>query len=638
MAVDLASLNPEQRAAVEYGEGPLLVYAGAGSGKTRVLTTRIAHLVETRGVDPQSILAITFTNKAAREMKERLARSLGQQSKDMWVSTFHSACLKIIRPFAEVVGLKPRMSIYDTDDSKKLIHNCIEDEGLDPKMIKPGSVQASISASKNRLVSPQQLAASATTAREHQYARIFARYNAALIENNAVDFDDILIHTVAIFRDREDILRVWQEKFAWLFVDEYQDTNVAQNEIVRMLGEKHQNVCVVGDVDQSIYSFRGAEMENILKFTKLFPAAHTITLEQNYRSTRTILDAANALIENNELRPPKTLRTLKDGGTQIVTRTFASGVQECEWLAGEVVKLTNRGTKGGDIAVLVRQKVIGRDVEKALLTRKIPCKFVGSIPFFDRKDVKTLLSYLKLLLNPNDEIAFRRVVNTPSRSLGDTSVAKIRAFAKHSRLPLGEAIRRGEDIEITPKARQGLAGFVAALDKGQAAIDAEMTADQVLEAVIRSTRYRQWLEELGGDDAVYKLENVDELVEIAIGHKDVESLLEEAGLVNESDDIGDDTRRVLIMTIHAAKGLEFPVVFVPAMEEGVFPDARSSWDQDDLEEERRLAYVAITRAQHRLYLTNARSRMKYGKPEANPPSRFLDEIPAHLVVDDRYAA
>ena len=287
---------------------------------------------------------------------------------------------------------------------KKLIHNCIG------RGSRPEDDQAGVGAGVDLGVEeppcpPQQLAASATTAREHQYVCIFARYNAALIENNAVDFDDILIVMVAIFRDREDILRVWQEKFAWLFVDEYQDTNVAQNEIVRMLGEKHQNVCVVGDVDQSIYSFRGAEMENILKFTKLFPAAHTITLEQNYRSTRTILDVANALIENNELRPPKTLRTLKDGGTQIVTRTFASGVQECEWLAGQV-KPTNRGTKGGDIAVLVRQKVIGRDVEKALLTRKIPCKFVGSIPFFDRKDVKTLLSYLKLLLNPNDEIAF----------------------------------------------------------------------------------------------------------------------------------------------------------------------------------------------------------------------------------------
>ena len=638
MAIDLSTLNPEQRAAVEFGEGPLLVFAGAGSGKTRVLTTRIAHLVTERGVDPASVLAITFTNKAAREMKERLGAMLGPIVSKMWVSTFHSACLKMIRPHAVLVGLKPAFSIYDTDDARKLIHNCIEDLDLDPKVIKPGAVQAAISTAKNRLVSPAKLASEATTGYETKIARIYAAYNTAMLENCAVDFDDILVHTVTLLRDHPEVLASFHALFRWILVDEYQDTNVAQNEIVRLLGAAHRNVCVVGDYDQSIYRFRGAEAKNIMEFEKMFPGAHTITLEENYRSTRTILDAANAVIENNEIRPPKTLRTEKTGGAQIVSRTFRTGDEECRWLAGEVVKLVNRGVKGGEIAVLCRQKVIGRDVEKALLSREVPCKFVGSIPFFERKDVKNLLSYLRMLLNPDDEIAFRRIVNTPGRSIGETSIKKIRSWARYAALPLGEAVRRGADMGLTPKATAGLAAFVDALDRGRSAVESGVSADRVLEAVLTATRYREWLSELGGDDAVYKLENVDELVEIAMSHKTVDSLLEMAGLATDADEVEEEGRRVLIMTIHAAKGLEFPVVFVPAMEENIFPDQRSLLSSDDIEEERRLAYVAITRAKQRLYLTNAFTRMKYGAPMQNDPSRFLAEIPEHLVVDDTYAA
>ena len=399
---------------------------------------------------------------------------------------------------------------------------------------------------------------------------------------------------MTIFRESADALDAWRTKFEWVFVDEYQDTNIAQNEIVKMLTEKHRNVCVVGDVDQSIYSFRGAETRNILDFQKVFPEVHTITLEENYRSTKTILDAANAVIENNAERPPKTLRTLNASGAQIVTRTFRNGFDETSWLGGEVVKLLNRGMRGGELAILCRQKVIGRDVEKELLKRGVACKFVGSIPFFDRKDVKTLLAYLKMITNPNDSIAFRRIVNTPSRSIGDVTVAKIRSWVRHSGVPLGEAIRRGEDMELTPKAQAGLAALADALDKGRAAAESGASVDRVLEALLTATKYRQWIEALGGDDAPYKLENIDELVEIAMSHKTVESLLEEAGLVNEADEIDDNDRRVLILTIHAAKGLEFPIVFVPAMEEAIFPDSRSSWRQEDLEEERRLAYVAIT--------------------------------------------
>ena len=637
MPIDLSDLNPEQRTAVEYGKGPLLVYAGAGSGKTRVLTTRIAYLITEHGVDPSSILAITFTNKAAREMKERLATMLGEIASKMLVATFHSACLRLIRPHAKLLKLPPSFSIYDDDDSRKLVHNCIEDAGLDPKEVSPGMVQTAISAAKNQLVTPAQLAKEARTARQSRVARVYEIYNAALIENAAVDFDDILVHTVTLFREHPEILESYQRTFEWIFVDEYQDTNVAQNQIIKLLGEKHRNVCVVGDFDQSIYAFRGAEAKNIMEFAKMFPGVRTITLEQNYRSTKTILDAANAVIENNEVRPPKTLRTIKAPGAQIVSRTFRSGTDEVYWLANEVVRLMSAGAKGGNIAVLCRQKMIGRDVEKALLSRSVPCRFVGSVPFFNRTDVKILTSYLKMLLNPNDEIALRRVVNTPSRRIGDKSVARIRAWSRSARVSLSEAIRRGPEIGLPPAAVEGLSHFVEALDRGRAAIASGVSSDRVLETVLTAVKYREWLSELGGDDAVYRLENIDELVEIAMMYPTVEALLETAGLINETDEIEDEDYRVLIMTIHAAKGLEFPVVFVPALEENIFPDHRSMFDQNDLEEERRLAYVAITRAQNRLYLTNALSRIKYGMPMRNDPSRFLAEIPHHLLLSrERY--
>jgi DNA helicase-2/ATP-dependent DNA helicase PcrA len=632
MSIDLSTLNSEQQAAVKYGKGPLLVYAGAGSGKTRVLTTRIAYLVTQHGIDPSSILAITFTNKAAREMKERLIAMLGETASKMWISTFHSACLRMIRPHASFLKLPPSFSIYDEDDSRKLVHNCIEDAGLDPKEVNPGVIQAAISIAKNQLVTPAQLAKEARTAHQARVARVYEIYNAALIENAAVDFDDILTHTVTLFQEHPEILESYQRIFEWIFVDEYQDTNIAQNQIIKLLGEKHRNVCVVGDLDQSIYAFRGAETKNIMEFSKMFPGVHTITLEQNYRSTKTILDAANAVIENNEARPPKTLRTLKAPGAQIVARTFRSGTDEVYWLADEVVSLMNGGTKGENIAVLCRQKVIGRDAEKALLSRGVSCRFVGSTPFFDRTDVKSLISYLKMLLNPNDEIAFRRVVNTPSRRIGDKSVAQIRAWSRSVRVSLSQAIQRGPEIGLPARAAEGLVHFNKALDLGRKAISSGASADRVLETILVAVKYREWLSELGGDDAIYRLENVDELVEIAIGYPTVEALLETAGLVNETDEIPDEDHRVLIMTIHAAKGLEFPIVFIPALEENIFPDRRSLFDQNDLEEERRLAYVAITRAQTRLYLTNALSRIKYGAPMRNDPSRFLAEIPSHLLL------
>jgi DNA helicase-2/ATP-dependent DNA helicase PcrA len=634
----LDGLNPEQQEAVLHGEGPLLVFAGAGSGKTRVLTSRIAHLVQERGADPESVLAITFTNKAAREMKERLDGLLGERTKKMWVSTFHSACLRILRSHCAQIGLEPRFSIYDEDDGRKLILNVTEDLNYDPDFLKPAGTQAAIGRHKNSLITPAEaMKLAGDSDRDIRRAHVFAEYQVCLREYNAVDFDDILVHTVDLFKNHPYVLEGYQDQFRWILVDEYQDTNVAQNEIVRLLADKYRNITVVGDDAQSIYAFRGAEVSNILRFNQVFPELRMVVLEQNYRSTKHILDAANAVIANNETQAKKNLWTEQERGAQIVTRIFSSGEEEARWVAGEVVKLTNRGIRGGNIAVLCRQKVIGQGVEKALLAREVPSKFIGGVPFLERKDTKNLLGYLRLVINPHDEIAFRRVVNTPSRALGDVSVKKIRSWAKSRALPLGEAIRRGDEMELAPKATAGIQALVNVIEEGRRVAEAGGAASDVLGSILETTDYREFINRLGGDDAGYKLENIDTLVELAMTYSTVEAFLEMTSLISEQDEVEEDGHRVLIMTIHAAKGLEFPVVFLPAMEESILPDSRCR-TEEDIEEERRLAYVAITRSRERLYLTRARWRMKHGQSMENEPSRFLEEIPAHLIIDAALAA
>jgi DNA helicase-2/ATP-dependent DNA helicase PcrA len=628
----LDGLNPEQTEAVLHGDGPLLVFAGAGSGKTKVLTTRIAYLVKERGVDPELVLAITFTNKAAREMKERIGVLLGRGASKMWVATFHSACLRLLRPYAELIGLRPGFTILSDDDTRRVVKNAIDDCNYDPKLVSPAGAETAISRWKNQLLTPKQAWQGAGTSdTDIKRARIYEAYQKLLVEANVVDFDGILFYMVVLLRDHPDVRERIQGRFTHIFVDEYQDTNVAQNEIIRMLGAIHQNVCVVGDADQSIYRFRCAEIKNIMQFEKTFPGARTITLERNYRSTKKILDAANAVIEHNVMRPPKNLWTDEGGGAQIVIERHRDDTVERQWLAGEVVRLLNRGMKGGDIAVLCRIKAVGQEIETALLAREVPCKLVGGTAFLARAHIRDALGYLRMVVNPNDETAFRRIVNVPRRAIGDTSIKKIRSKARAMALPLGEAVRRGADLDIPVKAQDGLSEFVAVLDAARELDESGVPASETLELIFDRTKFRDDILKLGADVSGYKLRDIDTLVELAMSYPNVERFLEEVALMSETDDEDTSDRRVRITTIHSAKGLEWSVVFVPAMEENIFPDGRSDSDED-IEEERRLAYVAITRARERLYLSSARRRMIYGKFMDNAPSRFLAEIPEHLAV------
>lgn len=631
MALNIETLNPEQRAAVLHGEGPLLVVAGAGSGKTRVLTVRIAHLVNERGVDPRSVLAITFTNKAANEMKTRLADLLGDAVEGMWVSTFHSACLRILRTHGEQIGLRRGFTIYDEDDALKLLAIVAVDEGLDPKAISVKATHAMISRAKAALISPAKMSPMVTTAMESARLRVYDAYQKALLAHNAVDFDDILTQTVRLFRTRPDVLARYQAKFQHVLVDEYQDTNVAQNEIVRMIGEGYRNVCVVGDADQSIYGFRGAEIANILTFERMFPGTRTIVLDRNYRSTAHILGAANGVIEHNTDRPEKHLRTDKTGGSRVLRYDAESGREEMEWLAGKVGELLRSGTPGGDIAVLCRQKAIGRDAEAALIAANIACRFVGAVSFYDRKYIKDIVGYLRFVSNGDDEIAFRRIVNTPRRAVGDASVAKLQRWARHHALSFNDAMARADEVrEMPARAAKGLMELAVLMDKARSMVISKASAGEVLAFLVESIGYREHLVDDDEEATDARLAGLDLLLQVAATHPSVQSFLDAAGL-SSSDDDGTTDRRVVIMTVHAAKGLEFPVVFVPAMEEGIFPDSRSLGSPKDVEEERRLAYVAITRAKQRIFLSHAYQRIRYGQIEYNEPSRFLEEIPEDLV-------
>lgn len=628
----LDGLNDAQRRAVLHGSGPLLLYAGAGSGKTRVLTTRIAHLLSERGVTPDQVIALTFTNKAAGEMKERLEKLVGPEAKNLWASTFHSACLRILRPRAATVGLKPGFSIYDTDDSRKTVRNATDDARYDPKDLSVGVTCARISAWKNRLLTPKEAWRLAADEYETRRARVYEEYQRLLVEANAVDFDDLLVLTVKLLSEHPDVLSGYQDRLRWIFVDEYQDTNIAQNEIIKMLGARApHNVTVVGDPDQSIYRWRGAEIKNLLAFPDLFPGCQTITLDRNYRSTKKILDAANAVIQNNRERPPKNLWTDTDGGAQIVVEQLSTAEEEVEWVASQVARLLSRGVHGADIAILCRLRAIGEDMERALIGREIPARLIGGVGFLGRAAVRDVLAYGRLIVNPDDEAAFRRVVNTPARKIGDASVKKIRSFAQRYAIGLGEACRRAEEMELPKAAAAGLEEFRTQLELGRSKAKGGANAGEVLEQVVQGVRYRDYVSTLGDDVAQGKLRDIDDLLEMALSYKTVEEFLESVALMSDTDDLDESDRRVLIMTIHASKGLEFTNVFVPAMEEGIFPDGRSD-DTDDIEEERRLAYVAITRARQRLFLSHAVSRMLWGKFMRNDPSRFLDELPSYLLV------
>ncbi|MEA2901321.1 MAG: ATP-dependent helicase UvrD/PcrA [Actinomycetota bacterium] len=634
----LDNLNPVQREAVTHPGGPLLIIAGAGSGKTRVLTSRVGWLIKEQGVSPFEILAITFTNKAADEMKHRVGALVGPVAQKMWVSTFHSACVRILRRDASRLGYSSSFTIYDQADAERLTAYVLRDLNIDPKKFPPRTVHAVISAAKNELIGVDAYADRARSIYERRIAEVYREYQRRLGDANAMDFDDLLTKAVELLRKAPDVLEQYQERFKHVLVDEYQDTNKAQNELVKLISNRHRNICVVGDSDQSVYRFRGADIRNILEFEDSFPDATMIVLEQNYRSTQTILDAANSVIANNLERKPKALWTEQIGG-ELIQRYFAEDeADEAAWAGREMLRLHgSEQWRWSDMAVFYRTNAQSRVLEEHLVRLNIPYKVVGGTRFYERREVKDALAYLRAVVNPTDEVSLRRIVNVPKRGVGDTSIARLEAWAAAQGRPLVDALAKAEEAGVGGRALFGIRELVGLLDelraegKGPAA---------TLETVLRVTGYRAELESERSIEAEGRLENLAELVGFAREFEDeateegrpggISEFLEGVSLVADSDQLDPDGSSVVLMTLHTAKGLEFDGVFMIGLEDGVFPHLRSLGEPAELEEERRLCYVGITRARRRLYLSHAWSRMLFGSTQYNPPSRFLKEIPGHL--------
>jgi DNA helicase II / ATP-dependent DNA helicase PcrA len=628
----LVGLNPVQTDAVIHAEGPLLVVAGAGSGKTRVLTHRIAHLIRDQGVSPFEILAITFTNKAADEMKSRVAALVGPVAEKMWVSTFHSACVRILRRDADKLGYPRQFTIYDQSDAVRLTGYVIRDLSLDTKRFPPRSVHAAISAAKNDGLDAQAYSEQAGNLFERKIAEVFTEYQTRLHRAGSMDFDDLLGQALRLLRERPDVLEHYRRRFRHILVDEYQDTNRVQNDLVLLLAADHRNICVVGDQDQSIYAFRGADMRNIVEFETAFPDTTVVLLEQNYRSTQTILDAANAVIANNQGRKPKELWTDQGAGDQIVRFHADDEVDEASWISREIARLHDTSEfVWGDVAVFYRTNAQSRVLEEQLMRVGIPYKVVGGTRFYDRKEIKDAIAYLRSVVNPVDEVSIKRVLNEPKRGVGDTSIGKLDAWATAHGLAFIDALRRADDAGVSGKASRGIEAFLSLLD----GVD-DLTSGgpgPLLQALLERSGYLDQLEAERTIEAEGRLENLAELVGAASEIESIDEFLEQISLVSDQDSYDDDPSSVVLMTLHAAKGLEFPVVFLIGLEDGVFPHLRSLTEPAQLEEERRLAYVGLTRARQRLYLSHAWSRTLFGGTQYNPPSRFLDEIPEALIRD-----
>jgi len=647
----LTELNPSQREAVAATEGPVLVVAGAGSGKTRVLTYRIAHLIRDLGAAPDSILAITFTNKAADEMRSRVSLLVGRATRSMWVSTFHSACVRILRREAPRLGYRSGFTIYDEDDSLRLLTICVRDLDLDPKRFPPKAIKAAVSKAKNELIDYEAFASSGDGFYHEQLADVYRLYQQRLLEASAMDFDDLLMITVEVFGAFPEVLTQYQERFRYVLVDEYQDTNRAQYILVRRLSEQHRNLCVVGDGDQSIYRWRGADIRNINDFEKDFPDARVVILDQNYRSTETILNAANSVIAHNPRRTPKRLWSDRGRGLPIVRFEGEDEHDEAGFVADEVERLTDSGFNMSDVAVFYRTNAQSRVMEDVFMRRGIPYVVVGSVKFYERKEIKDALAYLRSITNPDDAVALKRIINEPKRGIGDTTIAHLDRFSQDNHLTFGEGLRRaGEVNQLTARAQRQVLEFVGLLDllamKADTAgiagavdavlhdtgIMAAVEAERTIEALGRVENLRELLSvasefESANQGAVINGEEWDNLANVAR----VELFLETVSLQSEVDELEEGAGAVTLMTLHNAKGLEFPAVFLVGMEDGVFPHMRTLGDPDELEEERRLCYVGITRAQDRLYLTSAWSRMLFGGTNYNPPSRFLKEVPTNLM-------
>ncbi|HAX06093.1 MAG TPA: DNA helicase PcrA [Acidimicrobiaceae bacterium] len=628
----LQGLNPAQHDAVIHRGGPLLVVAGAGSGKTRVLTHRIAHLIQEDNVNPFQILAITFTNKAAQEMKDRVAALVGPVAEKMWVSTFHSACVRILRRDAEQLGYPSAFSIYDQADATRLTGYVVRDLGLDNKKFVARSVHAQISNLKNELISTDAALDRADGIFDRKIAEIYDEYQRRLRTAGAMDFDDLLTVTVQLFNNFPDALSHYQERFQHVLVDEYQDTNQAQNDIVLKLGDNHRNVFVVGDSDQSVYAFRGADIRNILEFEKAFPDTGVVVLDQNYRSTQTILDAANSVISNNYGRKPKELWTDKSAGDKIVLYRADDEVDEAAWIIGELERLHGQGgLRWSDVAIFYRANAQSRIIEERLAGVSVPYRVVGGPRFYDRREVKDALAYLRAVVNPADEVSLKRVLNVPKRGIGDSSVARLDQYANSNGVPFNEALNNWPEVGISGPAKKGLANFTELLR--QLSNRVSEGPAELLQLALERSGYIEELRDERSIEAEGRLENLAELIGSAEQYETCDEFLEQVSLVSPTDEL-DDQSEVTLMTLHTAKGLEFPIVFVVGMEDGIFPSFMSLGDPDQLEEERRLAYVGITRAEEQLYLTLAESRWIYGQQQYNTPSRFLREIPDEL-LDDR---
>ena len=630
----LQGLNPPQRRAVEHRGSPLLVVAGAGSGKTRVLTHRVAHLLATGDATPWQVLAITFTNKAASEMRERLVGLVGPVAEKMWVSTFHAACVRILRAQADRIGYRSSFTIYDDVDSRRLVETIERELNIDTKKLPPRGVQAAISSAKAELGSPQDYAEQAQSVFERLIADVYAEYQLRLKSASAMDFDDLLVKTVELFRSNPDVLDSYRDRFRHVLVDEFQDTNRAQNAMVLQLAGEHHNVCVVGDVDQSIYRFRGADFRNLLEFEEAFPDAAVIPLEQNYRSTKTILDAANAVIANNVSRVPKELWTEGERGDKIRRYRAEDEYDEAAWVSSEIRRLVDtEPLRHGEIAIFYRTNAQSRALEEAMVRAEIPYKVVGGTRFYDRREIKDLLAYTRVLANPSDEVSARRIVNVPRRGVGDASVERLSAWAKEQGVSFAAALVFCEEAGVSSKASKGIASLRGMLEDFRRMLEAGMGPGDLLVEIAERTGYRAELEAEDTVEARTRVENVAELAAAASTYDSLDDFLESVALVSDADELEGDGSRVSLMTLHTAKGLEFPAVFLVGMEDGVFPHLRALDDPLQLEEERRLCYVGITRARRLLTVTHAWSRTSFGSTSHAIPSRFLSELPDELVED-----
>lgn len=640
------TLNEQQKKGVFTTEGPVLLLAGAGSGKTRVLTHRIAYLIDELGVNAWNIMAITFTNKAAGEMKERVENLVGMGSDSIWVTTFHSTCVRILRRYADRIGYDNNFTIYDTDDQKSVMKDICKRLQIDTKMMKERTIMSAISSAKDELISPEEYALNTFgDFKKQKIAQVYREYQAALKKSNAMDFDDLIMKTVELFKASPEVLESYQKRFKYIMVDEYQDTNTAQFELIRLLAAAHHNLCVVGDDDQSIYKFRGANIRNILDFEKVYPEAEVIRLEQNYRSTQNVLDAANAVIRNNKGRKDKSLWTDHGAGNRIHFRQFENAYEEAEFIADDIARKRREGIiEYGDAAVLFRTNAQARLIEERMIIDGIPYDVVGGTNFYARREIKDLLAYLKTIDNGRDDLSVKRIINVPKRGIGATTIAKVQDYADMREISFYDALRQADEIMGLGKTADKIRPFVTMIQSFRSKLEYYGLED-LIHDVIKTTGYVQELEASDEEDAENRIENIDELISKIVSFEETHDrptlgeFLEEVALVADIDRVEEGSNRVLLMTLHSAKGLEFPHVYMAGMEDGIFPSYMTivADDPAEIEEERRLAYVGITRAKEDLTLCYAKIRMVRGETQMNAISRFVKEIPEGL-MDGRVPA